>query len=411
MASFAAAHEIPTDVVVHAYVKPSGQTLNLLVRVPLKSMRDVDFPVHGPGFLDLERVGPLLPDAAILWIGDFVEMYEAAKRLSRPRVIATRISLDSDKSFASYEEASSQLRGSPLAVTTEVPWNQTFLDVWFEYPIESDRSRFSVHPALARLGLRVTTVLRFLPRVSAERAFEFVGDPGLVHLDPRWHQAALRFVRLGFLHILDGTDHLLFLLCLVIPFRRLIPLIKVVTAFTVAHSVTLIASAYDLGPSGLWFPPLIETLIAASIVYMALENIVVKTTTGGRWILAFGFGLVHGFGFSFALRETLQFAGSHLLTSLLAFNLGVELGQVLILILFVTALEVFFRLVVRDQRMGAIMLSAIAAHTAWHWMMERWEKLSQYHVGVAQLAPLAAALALMLWVAGRRSVEPNQANS
>ena len=71
------------------------------------------------------------------------------------------------------------------------------------------------------------------------RAFEFHGDPGLVQLDPRWHQAALRFVKLGFSHILDGTDHLLFLVCLVIPFRRLRSLVAVVTAFTVAHSITL----------------------------------------------------------------------------------------------------------------------------------------------------------------------------
>ena len=78
----------------------------------------------------------------------------------------------------------------------------------------------------------------------------------------------------GFAHILDGIDHLLFLLGLVIPFRRLRSLVVVVTAFTLAHSVTLIASAYNLAPDALWFPPLVETLIAVSIVYMAFENIV-----------------------------------------------------------------------------------------------------------------------------------------
>jgi len=115
----------------------------------------------------------------------------------------------------------------------------------------------------------------------------------------------------------------LFVMCLIIPFRRIRPLVVIVTSFTVAHSITLLASAFSLLPKALWFPPLIETLIAASIVYMAFENIV-GSRWQRRWIIAFGFGLVHGFGFSFALRETLQFAGSHLLTSLLAFNLGVE---------------------------------------------------------------------------------------
>src|SRR5262249_14264136 len=208
---------------------------------------------------------------------------------------------------------------------------------------------FSIRPGLDHLATRVVTVLRFLPPGGAIRAYEFRGDSGVVPLDPRWHQAALRFVELGFFHILDGTDHLLFLLCLVIPFRRFRALVLVVTAFTIAHSVTLIASARNLGPDALWFPPLIETLIATSIVYMALENIVGAGTMHRRWMMAFGFGLVHGFGFSFALRETLQFAGSHLLLSLLSFNLGVEMGQLLVLLLLVPALNALFRFVVAER--------------------------------------------------------------
>ena len=152
----------------------------------------------------------------------------------------------------------------------------------------------------------------------------------------------------------------------------------VVTAFTVAHSITLIASAYGLVPDRLWFPPLIETLIAASIVYMALENIVGASTNRRRWMVAFGFGLVHGFGFSFALRENLQFAGSHLLTSLLAFNFGVELGQLAVLAAATSRYSnLFFRFVV-DERMGTIILSALVAHTGWHWMIERFDHLRQF---------------------------------
>src|SRR6266536_6301547 len=112
------------------------------------------------------------------------------------------------------------------------------LDVLFEYPIQSDRSKFSIRPKLARLGIRTLTVLRFMPPGGAVRAFEFQGDPGLVRLDPRWHQAALQFVRLGFFHILEGTDHLLFLFCLIIPFRKFRALVAIVTSFTVAHSIT-----------------------------------------------------------------------------------------------------------------------------------------------------------------------------
>jgi hypothetical protein len=110
---------------------------------------------------------------------------------------------------------------------------------------------------------------------------------------------------------------------------------------------------------------------------MALENIVGAVNVQRRWMIAFGFGLVHGFGFSFALRETLQFAGSHLLTSLLAFNVGVELGQLLVLAVLVPALQLLFRYVVAE-RIGTIILSALVAHTAWHWTAERWERLRQF---------------------------------
>ena len=250
-----------------------------------------------------------------------------------------------------------------------------------EYPIESERSEFSIEPALAHLGVRTSTVLRFITPDGADRAFQYLGDPGLVRLDPRWHQAALRFVALGFNHILDGIDHLLFLLCLIIPIRRFRPLVAIVTSFTVAHSITLVASAVGLAPGALWFPPLIETLIAASIVYMAIENIVDVDGKGlrRRWMIAFAFGLVHGFGFSFALRETLQFAGSHLLTSLLAFNVGVELGQLVVLAVTVPALGLLFaRMTTAKGKVVAWVLSAILAHEAWHWMTSRGSELSQY---------------------------------
>ena len=237
-----------------------------------------------------------------------------------------------------------------------------------------------MRPGLQGLASRVVTALRFLPPGGAVRAYEFVGDPGVTPLDPRWFQAARYFVVLGFLHILEGVDHLLFLLCLVIPFRRLRPLAWIVTAFTAAHSLTLTAAAFEWTPDALWFPPLIETLIAASIFYMALENIVGADAARRRGLFALGFGLVHGFGFSFALQETLQFAGAHLITSLLAFNVGVELGQIFVLLLLVPLLHALFRFVVAE-RMGVIVLSALAAHVGWHWMIERAELLMRYAGG------------------------------
>ena len=393
----ARAHEIPADVKINAFVRPVGDRLELLIRVPLAAMREVEFPTRGPGYLDLPHADEALRNATKLWLIDGIDLYENDARLGPPRIVKARVSLASDRSFTSYEQARAHVEGPPLADDLELYWNQQFLDVLLDYPIRSDRSEFAIHPRVDRLGLKVSTALRFLPPDGAARAFEFHGDPGLVRLDPRWHQAALRFVVDGFWHILQGTDHLLFLACLVIPFRRLRPLIIIVTAFTVGHSISLIAAAFGFVPDALWFPPLIETLIAVTILYMALENIVYAATgrLGGdisrRWIIAFAFGVVHGFGFSFALRESLQFAGDHLVTALFGFNLGVEIGQIAVLIVLIPALDLLFRYVIAEW-LGIIILSALVAHTAWHWMLERGSDLAKFPFPKIDAALLASAM-------------------
>jgi hypothetical protein len=397
------AHDIPQVVTVHAFVKPQGDRLRLLLRVPLRTFLDIEYPRIKGDYLDLARIEPALRNAASGLLSEQLRLYEGDALLGDPRIVSARVALESDRSFESYERALAHVLGPPLSAETTLFWEQGLLDALVEYPIASERSAFSIHAGFDRLALNVTTVLRFLGPGGVVRAYELRDDAGLVHLDPRWHQAALRFVALGLSHILDGADHLLFLVCLVIPLRRFIRLIPVVTSFTAAHSVTLIASAYDLAPRTVWFPPLIETLIAVSIVYMALENIV-SVRWDRRWLIAFGFGLVHGFGFSFALRETMQFGGSHLLTSLVAFNVGVELGQLVVLTLLIPLLALLFRWVVRE-RIGTIILSAIVAHTGWHWMLERGASLAELPLAwptftAAELAALLRLLMLIVFAAG-----------
>src|ERR1019366_9917227 len=107
-----------------AFVKPEGQRLRLVVRVPLEAMRDMMFPLHGPGYLDIARVDSLLPDAARVWIADFVQLYENDTRLADARFIAARVSLPSDRSFGDYESAVAHISGAPLRETTELAWQQ-----------------------------------------------------------------------------------------------------------------------------------------------------------------------------------------------------------------------------------------------------------------------------------------------
>ena len=134
------------------------------------------------------------------------------------------------------------------------------------------------------------------------------------------------FVLLGIEHILTGYDHLLFLLALLLRGGSWLTLAKIVTAFTLAHSVTLALAALDI----VVLPDrLVEAVIALSIAFVAAENIFLKPVVSRRWLVSFCFGLVHGFGFSSALRE-LDLPTHGLVLALFGFNVGVELGQGLV---------------------------------------------------------------------------------
>ena len=388
------AHDIPSRVTVYAFVKPAGNELTALLRVPMEALSEIVFPLRGPGYLQISEAESAQEEAARVYITESIHFFENGVELTEKELITTRVSLPSNRTFRDFETAMENILSEPLDDGVNLFWRQGVLDILVTYPIDSEDSQFSVNPELGTLSEETTTVLRFLVPTGAERVFNYLGNPGLVELDPRWHQAALRFIEMGFLHILEGIDHLLFLFCLVIPLRRVRALIPVVTSFTIAHSITLISSAFGLAPNVLWFPPLIETLIALSIVYMAFENIV-GAKLEHRWIVTFGFGLIHGFGFSFLFSETLQFAGGHLFSSLLAFNIGVELGQLLVLILVIPILNLLFRYLI-DERIGAILLSALLAHSAWHWMLDRGGQLSQFSYQAPVMDGIFLA-ALMRW--------------
>ena len=389
------AHDIPSRVTVFSFVKPEGDQLTVLLRVPMEALSEVVFPLRGPGYLRISESEDAQEDAARVYITESMHFYEDGVELTEKELVTTRVSLPSNRTFIDYETAMENIMSPPLDDSVNLFWRQGVLDILVTYPIQSESSQFSVSPELGTLSEETTTVLRFLVPTGAERVFNYVGNPGLVELDPRWHQAALRFIEMGFLHILEGIDHLLFLFCLVIPLRSIRSLIPVITSFTIAHSITLISSAFGMAPDVLWFPPLIETLIALSIVYMAFENIV-GAKLEHRWVVTFGFGLIHGFGFSFLFSETLQFAGGHLFSSLLAFNVGVELGQLMVLLLVIPVLNLLFKYLV-GERIGSILLSALLAHSAWHWMVDRGGQLGQFSFQAPVLDALFFA-ALMRWV-------------
>ena len=174
-----------------------------------------------------------------------------------------------------------------------------------------------------------------------------------------------RFFKDGFAHIFSGIDHILFVLSLLLVTRRWKDLAIVVTGFTVAHSITLALGAFDLVTIS---SRIVEPVIAASIVYVALENVVSKKPRA-RLAVTFVFGLVHGFGFSESLRA-LGLSGRELVPALLGFNLGVEAGQlVIVLPLFLVLLWLQ-----KKERLSRSMLvaasSVVAVIGAW-WFAER----------------------------------------
>ena len=207
--------------------------------------------------------------------------------------------------------------------------------------------------------------IRFGPDEISQRAVQ-LEDPSFTAARSRSvMQEFRRFLLLGIEHIFTGYDHIAFLIGLLLLGGSLKELIKIVTAFTVAHSITLALAALSIvTPS----PRVIEPLIAASIVFVGAENLwalrrhASAAALRHRWMLTFAFGLVHGFGFAAVLRE-LDLPRAVLATGLVSFNLGVEVGQVCIVLLALP-------LVRRLQRLSAPLSAVIAALGAF-WLVQR----------------------------------------
>jgi hydrogenase/urease accessory protein HupE len=174
------------------------------------------------------------------------------------------------------------------------------------------------------------------------------------------------FLLLGIEHILAGFDHLAFLLALLIAGGTLREAIKIITSFTVAHSITLALATFDL----VNLPPgIVEPMIAASIIYVGLENIY-RREINRRWLLTFAFGLVHGFGFATVLRELGIGANAGTVRPLLSFNLGVELGQIAIAALvlpLIRRLRLRTAFVIRYVPACSILLALAGGY----WLIER----------------------------------------
>ena len=392
VAGLARAHEFTLDAVVNTFVKVDASEAHVVVRAPLYLFKSAKFPVRGTE-VDVEQAAAAL-DRALAGLQQGLTLTEDGRPLIARSAVA-RLALPSDRSFDDYERAALHV-ATPVDPDTRIVVDQGYVDAHLTYSIASPNGVFALRSTIApELGNYLKVTVRYLPKQGESRALMIRSGAGAVDLNPTASRAASGFVGLGIAHIATGFDHLQFVLCLIIPLRGLRQLLTIVTAFTLAHTFTLLGSAFGLAPQGSWFAPFVEMLIALSIVYTALENIV-DVNLPRRVLLAMAFGLVHGFAFSQGLQQELQFAGSHLLVALFAFNIGIEIGQVIALALMLPLLWLVMRYMLKG-RIGSIILAALIAHVGWHWMTDRWDALAKTRWPSLDLANVTSVL---FWAAG-----------
>ncbi|RCW51698.1 HupE/UreJ family protein [Paenibacillus prosopidis] len=172
------------------------------------------------------------------------------------------------------------------------------------------------------------------------------------------------FLLLGIKHILIGYDHILFLVALIVIGLSTREAIKIITSFTVAHSITLLLAAMQIVTLNSKF---VESVIALSICYVALENLLAKQINY-RWLATFIFGLIHGFGFASVLQEFIA-GKTNLVLSVVSFNVGVELGQLMVLLIILPVLQLMRKKL--DLRRITIIASAVIFVLGLIWLVER----------------------------------------
>jgi hypothetical protein len=415
----AVAHDLPDELEITVLIEPGEGRVAAAYRVPLALLEGIGLPKRGPGYLDLGALDEPLERAAAALVRE-IALFADGQELVPDRV-ASRISLPSEDAFGSLAGAREHVLGPPLPPTTNVFWNQGYFDAYAEFPVPGAAPSYAldirVAPGLASL-LRLDVV--FAPATREPVSYHVHADHGWLELDPGPLWVIGSFVRGGADHLFTRVDQLLFLLCLLLAFRawqQPLRLAPVLAGYAGGFSLALLAAAGGLVTPGPWLLPLAEVVVAAAITYMALENIVVAwigprdpAGPSWRWALATGFGLAFGLRFAAAVQADLQFAGLHPGLAILAFDLGLILGHVALLLVAVPLLGAVLA-TRRAHRVGCILGSALLAHTGWHWLLERADRLrwvywpevaGEWPLLLALMIVVAALAAAAVWLARPR---------
>lgn len=389
--------DLPPEIVLQGFVKLEDGRVHLLVRVPLVLLASFSLPKRGPGYLDLARIDTRLKQAAAATARQ-IELSADGSPLT-PTLREARISVLSNRSFATYATALAHLQSPPLPVDTDLFWNQGFFDTWLEYPLPSSRPnlriRVNVAPELER---RIKLQLQYLPVGEPARSYEIPGASGWIPLDPGWYDAGWFFVRTGFVDAF-AIDRFAFLLCLVAPFRRFRSVLPVVAVFIALQALTLTAGAAgalaDVETG--WLPAFSDTLVAAGMVLLAVGNLAVPSLRR-RWLIAAMVGALGGFALGRLLSDAGQFAGNHALLAVVSFNIGAALGEVVSLALAFFALRMLFAAGL-GPLLGVIVLSAVVGHASWHWMVDSGRELWRQLGSTGAAGFWSASIVVAMWLA------------
>jgi hypothetical protein len=360
-------HDLPQDTVMHAFLRVQGSEAHLLVRVPLDLLRGISWPTNHGAYAIGDSQAAI--HQALDALGHTILVWQDGERLT-PRMSSGQLAALGDLSFANPEAAAAHI-AQPTEAGLKIAVDLGYLDAHFVYPIRPTPTVFSIQSRVAEdLQDLSKLIVQFVPDgYNWGGAMTISAQSGKVALNPNRAQTALGFGLVGMQGLLTNADSLLFILCLMIPFRRARDFGALYAAFVLANLISLAGTAFGLAPDGIWFSAFAASVSAVTIFFLALGNIFGAHLQRRRlWTGLFGFVL--GFEFAKLLAERLQFAGAHSQLALWFFAVGVDLGTLLAFAVTFVGLALILR-GARAGRIGIIVLSALVAHASWHWMIDR----------------------------------------
>ncbi|WP_415407953.1 HupE/UreJ family protein [Sulfurovum sp. CS9] len=286
--------------------------------------------------------------------------------------------------FSTLEEAKASFaKTNDLSVfNNEVYVGDTTIDVLLQYKSASSINEYGIaytlDPKLPNQDETANVILDYSPSgVQVFRERGLLLKPIMI-TNSLW-DAMVTFIKEGVQHILDGTDHVLFVICLVLGSLSITRLLWRVTGFTLGHSVTLSLGFFGFVPSSAWFIPAVETGIAISIVYIAavallpdfIDSFKKEKSEASVVIITTLIGMLHGLGFSFVLQHILNVTSPNIWQSLLAFNIGVEIGQLFIVLVTLILLYLVAKTGSKAEKVTRYALAMGSIVIAIIWTVER----------------------------------------